>query len=152
LNGESTGVESELIRLGPLSVGAVEELLLSLVRDEPRARRLASRLHREGEGVPFFIREMIRGLIEQGVIVRGEDGARGSITIDVQSIAASTLPVPTSIRDAIKDRLSPLGDLARSLVGVLAVARQEMDMDLLCMATLMDTDRVLMGMEQLINS
>ena len=152
LDGEALGVESEMIRLGPLSVGAVEELLLSLVRDEPRARRLASRLHREGEGVPFFIREMIRGLIDQGVIVRGKDGSRGSITIDTKSINASTLPVPTSIRDAIKDRLTPLSDLARSLVGVLAVARQEMDMDLLCMATVMDSDRVLLGMEELINS
>jgi len=152
LDGDSTGVEPELIRLGPLSVGAVEELLLSMVRDEPRARKLASRLHREGEGVPFFIREMIRGLIDQGVIKRGKDGARGSITIDAQSIAASTLPVPASIRDAIKDRLTPMGDLARSLVGVLAVARQEMDTELLCMATLMDTERVLLGMEQLINA
>jgi tetratricopeptide (TPR) repeat protein len=152
LDGESSTVVSELIRLGPLSVGAVEELLLSLVRDEPRARQLASRLHREGEGVPFFIREMIRGLIEQGVIVREKDGSRGTITLDAQSIANSMLPVPASIRDAIKDRLKPMGDVARSLVGVLAVARQEMDTELLCMATVMDTDRVLAGMEQLIDA
>ena len=127
LETDVENVSLEVIRLGPLSVGAVEELVLSLVRDEPRARKLATRLHREGEGVPFFIREMIRGLIEQGVIVRGQDGERGSIALDLQSIATSTLPVPVSIRDAIKERLKPMGAVARSLVGVLAVARQEMD-------------------------
>ena len=152
LEAGAENVTVERICLGPLSVGSVEELLLSLVRDEPRARKLASRLHREGEGVPFFIREMIRGLIEQGVIVRGRAGERGSIALDLQSIATSTLPVPVSIRDAIKDRLKPMGEVARSLVGVLAVARQEMDTDLLCMTTLMDTDRVLLGMEELIGA
>ena len=152
LESDAENVTPERIRLGPLSVGAVEELLLSLVRDEPRARKLATRLHREGEGVPFFIREMIRGLIEQGVIARGQDGERGTIALDLQSIATSTLPVPVSIRDAIKERLKPLGDVAQSLVGVLAVARQEMDTELLCMTTLMDTDRLLLGMEELIRA
>ena len=98
----STGVTPEYIRLGPLSVGAVEELLLSLVHDEPRVHRLATRLQREGEGVPFFIGEMIRGLIEEGVIVHGEDGSRGRISLDSNAIMESSLPVPKSIREAIK--------------------------------------------------
>jgi tetratricopeptide (TPR) repeat protein len=148
----STGVTPEYIRLGPLSVGAVEELLLSLVHDEPRVHRLATRLQREGEGVPFFIGEMIRGLIEEGVIVHGEDGARGRISLDSKAIMESSLPVPKSIREAIKERLAPLSDDARTIVGVLAVARQELDTALLCMAAAMDHDRVMVCMESLLNA
>ncbi len=152
LNGDATGVESELIRLGPLAVGAVEELLLSLVRDEPRVRMMAKRLHREGEGVPFFIREMLRGLIEQGVIERGPDGSRGRITLDIKAIAESTLPVPSSIRDAIKERVAPLSPAAQTLMGVLAVARAEMDADLLSLTSLLETELIMSGISELIEA
>jgi len=152
LDREETGVGAEMVRLGPLGIGAVEELLLSMLRDDPKVRLLAKRLQREGEGVPFFIREMLRGLIEQGVIKPGPDGKRGHITLDHKSIAESSLPVPSSIREAIQTRLAPLGELHRKLVGVLAVARQEVDLDLICMAAVMDIDRVTAGMERLIDA
>ena len=152
LDAHATGVRAELVRLGPLSVGAVEELLLSLVRDDPKVALLAKRIQREGEGVPFFIREMLRGLIAQGVIVRGPNGERGKITISQKAIGTSSLPVPSSIREAIQARLEPLDEAHRTLVGVLAVARQEVDLDMLCLAALMDTDRVLHGMEHLIDT
>jgi len=152
LDEASTGVAVELVWLGALGVGAVEELLLLMLRDDPKVRVLAKRLQREGEGVPFFIREMLRGLIEQGVIKPGPNGKRGTITIDQKAIAESSLPVPSSIRDAIKTRLAPLGEMHRNLVGVLAVARQEIGLDLLCMAAVMDVDRVTAGMERLIDA
>jgi len=151
LDGGETGVDAEHVRLGPLSVGAVEELLLSLVRDDPKVALLARRIQREGEGVPFFVREMLRGLIAQGVIVRGPNGERGHITISEKAIGTSSLPVPSSIREAIQARLAPLEETHKTLVGVLAVARQEVDLDMLCMAALMDTERVLHGMERLID-
>ena len=151
LDTHETGVRAEHVRLGPLSVGAVEELLLSLVRDDPKVALLARRIQREGEGVPFFIREMLRGLIAQGVIVRGPNGERGKITLSQKAIGTSSLPVPSSIREAIQARLEPLDETHRTIVGVLAVARQEVDLDMLCMAALMDTERVLKGMERLID-
>ena len=69
---DETDVSPEIIQLGPLGVPAVEELLLTLVVDEPRVRLLAQRLCREGEGNPYFIGEMIRGLMDENVIVIGK--------------------------------------------------------------------------------
>jgi tetratricopeptide (TPR) repeat protein len=150
LDEEEVGLAPEIIRLGPLGTPAVEELLLTLVVDEPRVRLLAKRLQREGEGNPYFIGEMIRGLMDQGVIVLPDPEKRGHITIDAHAIAESSLPVPSSIRDAIRERLTPLTADARHLVGVLAVARQEMDLSLMCMAAMMDEDRVLRSMDELV--
>ena len=152
LSSHNIGVEAELIRLGPLDVGAVEELLLSLVRDDPRVRDMAKRLHREGEGVPFFIREMLRILMEQGVIEPGPDGSRGRITLDRKTIAESTLPIPASIRDAIKERVAPLSMSSKRLMGVLAVARAEMDANLMSYASMLDSDTIMASIEELIDA
>ncbi len=147
---DETGVHPEIIRLGPLGVPAVEELLLTLVVDEPRVRLLAQRLCREGEGNPYFIGEMIRGLMDEEVILPGPEHQRGRITLDATAIAESTLPVPSSIRDAIRERLEPLSTAARAVVGVLALARQEMDLPLLCLAAASDENSLLTCMDELI--
>ncbi len=150
MDEEEVKVSPEIIRLGPLGVPAVEELLLTLVVDETRVRLLAARLQREGEGNPYFIGEMIRGLMDQGVIDLPDPEKRGHITLDAHAIAESRLPVPASIRDAIRERLNPLSHDARLLVGVLAVARQEMDLSLLCMVAMMEEERVLRSMDELV--
>jgi len=152
LDGANTGVVAEWIRLGPLGVGAVEEMLLSLVRDDPRVRTLAMRLQRDGEGNPYFIGEMIRVLLEEGVIIAGEPGERGSITLDDAAINESPLPVPSSIRDAIRERLAPLSSDARQLMSVLAVARQELGLNLLCAAAAFDEERVVSCIEELLDA
>jgi len=149
---DETGVTPEIIRLGPLGVPAVEELLLTLVVDEPRVGLLAQRLCREGEGNPYFIGEMIRGLMDEGVIVIGQANKRGRITLDSSAISESSLPIPTSIRDAIRERLGPLSPEARRVIGVLAVARQEMDLRLLCMAAATDEESLLACMDELISA
>jgi tetratricopeptide (TPR) repeat protein len=147
---DETGLSPEIIQLGPLGVPAVEELLLTLVVDEPKVRLLAQRLCREGEGNPFFIGEMIRGLMDEEVITLGADGQRGRITLDATAIAESRLPIPTSIRDAIRERLSPLSPAARGVIGVLALARQEMGLELLGMALETDEGSLLKCMDELI--
>ena len=152
LDEAETGVSPERVCLGPLGVGAVEELMLSLVKCDPKVGLLAGRLHRESEGIPFFIREMLRGLMEQGVIRRDEGGGRGHITLSAAEIGASPLPIPRSIREAIGDRLAGGGGGGGGLLGVLAVARQEVDLDLMSVATEMDGDQVEEGMEVLIDA
>ena len=151
LDASETGVKPEFIQLPPLGVGAVEELLLSLVRGDPKVELLARRLQRDSEGVPFFIREMLRGLIAQGVIVRGPNGERGKIVLSKKAIETSSLPVPSSIREVIQGRLLPLNEDQRVIVSLLAVARQEVDIDMVCVASDLDTGRVLDAMEGLID-
>jgi tetratricopeptide (TPR) repeat protein len=152
MDESETGVCPERLQLGPLGLSAVEELLLSLVREDPRVQALCARIHKESEGVPFFVREMLRGLMDMGVIARAAKGARGRICLSLAEIDGLTLPIPRSIREAISDRLSGLKPQEKTLLGVLALARQEVDHDLLAIASQMDGDQVLAGTDTLIEA
>lgn len=154
LHGLTTGATTEMvptrITLGPLDAAAVEELLLTILPDDDVARVLARRLAREGEGNPAFIGEMVRSLAEDKVIARGE-GER-HLALNVADIARLSLPIPRSLREQLTARLSRLGENAESLLTVLAVAKQELTVTLLCDITMLDEASALTAMDELIDA
>jgi len=148
--GEETGVACARVRLGPLPLPAVEAMLLALVVDDPGVRALATRLHREGEGNPYFIQEMIHGLIERRVLVPGRDGARGTLNLDEAAVRRSSLPVPRDLREAILRRLSSLPASGRPVASALAVARQDASVELLMATTNQDEESLIGALDLLI--
>lgn len=139
---ESEGLDLTHIDLQPIGVPAVEELLLQLIPPDERTAALAKRLHREGEGNPHFICEMIRGLIDQGVIVR-DAGGRYALGLDITNVGRARLPIPSSIREALRERVGELSEGGLQVASALAVARQELTFDVLLEA-LSQHDAVLM--------
>jgi tetratricopeptide (TPR) repeat protein len=115
--------------LKPLGPSEVEELLLSLVRDEATALPLAARLHAESDGSPAYLSDMLRTLADEGLLVR--EGTQWRVTIDPAEITRSSLPMPASMRQALIERLSPLGPTARTIGQTLALARRPVPLDLL---------------------
>ena len=111
--------------LEPLPVAAVEEMVLYRVEPGPRAAALARRLHRESEGNPFIIEQMLRGLEEAGVVTRGR------VTMAEAALEAAALPMPRSIREAISRQLAELSLGALEVARLVALARQEMSFSLL---------------------
>lgn len=140
----------ERIPLLPITVTAVEELLLQLVPPDSRARMLAQRLHREGEGNPHFIGEMIRGLVEQGVITEEAPG-RYVLGLDVTHISKARLPIPTSIREALEERLSALQPAALQVAEALALCRHEVALEVLEEAMSLPEERLLALLEELLD-
>ncbi|MDP6933594.1 MAG: tetratricopeptide repeat protein, partial [Myxococcota bacterium] len=149
ISGDATGVQAQVLDLSPLSTSAVEELLLSVVTSDPRVGVLASRLQEVGEGNPHFIGEMIRGLMDEGVLVSGDESSAAHIAIE--DAARTPLPVPESIRAALRDRLSLLSQRAKPVMGLLAVARQEVDLDLLEEASAMEQSSLEKCLEECMN-
>jgi predicted ATPase len=150
VSGESTGVIPERIVLGPLSPSATEELVLHVVADGAAARALAKRLHKEGEGSPFFIVEMLRALHQEGVI--GPRPVRGpaELTVDEDEVDHLTLPVPSSLKAAIVERLLPLRAEARQVAEVLAISRQELDLTSLMTITHLSEEEALTAIDALL--
>ncbi len=121
VSGESTEVPAQRIRLRPLTVSAVEELVVSLVPDGPAARALAQRLHVEGEGNPAYTVEMLRGLVDDGSIRETAPGVR-TLVRSVEEIARGPLPIPRSLRAHLAGLLDALDPGARQVADALAVA------------------------------
>ncbi|MCA1845486.1 MAG: AAA family ATPase, partial [Actinobacteria bacterium] len=80
----------------------------------------AQAIHAEADGSPFFMREILRHLIETGMLEE-EDG-RWSFRGD-----PGTLAIPESVREVIGRRLGRLGDDLNSLLRLAAVIGREFD-------------------------
>lgn len=113
------------IVLEPLTASEVEQMLLYRVDDDPRVLPLAGRLCREGGGNPFIIERMLGGLQDAGIITERR------IILAPQDILTATLPIPRSVREALDRQLSGLSADAIALARLIALAREEINMELL---------------------
>ena len=82
----------------------------------------AHALHRETEGNPFFIEEVLRHLIEAGAVDDTEWRRLGSFT---------ELGIPDGVREAIERRLAILSPEARRIVTMAAVIGRSFSFEVL---------------------
>jgi tetratricopeptide (TPR) repeat protein len=87
---------------------------------EPAPDAVAERLHRETDGNPFFLDELVRLLRGRGTWSAPE---------------SDDLPIPPGVRGAIEQHLAPLGPDTRELLGTAAVVGRQFDLPLLEAAT-----------------
>lgn len=97
----------ELVLPG-LERAGVHELLATVALPALDAGRLAALLHRHTAGNPLFVLETLRALASAGALQHAGD--------------AAALPVPASLAGQVQDRLLRLGDDARRLASLAAVA------------------------------
>ncbi|HUW01235.1 MAG TPA: AAA family ATPase [Acidimicrobiales bacterium] len=118
--------EVDRIALSGLAADGVAALMESAAGhelDEP-ARALAEAIHRETEGNPFFVREVLFHLVESGSLVQRD----GRWTSDVQPEA---MAIPEGVREVIGRRLSRLPEATNDLLAVASVIGREFDLGLL---------------------
>jgi DNA-binding CsgD family transcriptional regulator len=95
--------------------------MLSIVADRAVQPRLAETVQRQTEGNPLFIQEILRDLVEEGLLDHG-DGCPGGESL-------SDLPVPAGVRDVIGKRFSRLSPDCVRLLTVAAVVGREFRLD-----------------------
>ena len=115
----------EQLAMAGLSVVEVAELVSQAAGHEldDDGRRLAESLHAETEGNPFFVGEVLRHLVETGIVRRQDDRwvvAKG------ESVA-----VPEGVRDVVGRRLGRLSTQANQVLSVAAVLGRDFDVELL---------------------
>ena len=86
---------------------------------------LAEAVERQTEGNPLFVQEVLRYLVEEGLVSR--EGGRWSATGE-ESLATR---IPEGLRDAIGKRLSRLSDECNRALSAAAVIGREFRMDVL---------------------
>ncbi|HXQ58587.1 MAG TPA: AAA family ATPase [Acidimicrobiales bacterium] len=98
---------------------------------------LAHAVHRETDGNPFFVGELLRHLSETGVIFQDASGrwrAPGS---------AEQLALPDSVREVIGGRVVRLGRDAQQVLSMAAVIGRDFDLDVLARATRTSEDELI---------
>lgn len=138
----------EPLELAPLDASEVEELVVSVLESSPASLALAGRLHTEGDGSPAFISDMLRGLINEGMIARKSTGT-WRLTLSEKQVRRSRLPMPDSLRQTLQDRLAPLSEDALGVGRVLALSRRRLDFDVLLDAIAFPEERVMEALDQL---
>lgn len=110
------------VHLGGLDHAGVAEFLAGVAGRplEPPEVRLAQTLHAQTGGNPFFLRELVRQL--------GDDGA----TFEFRTLSeALAEPLPEGVSRAVLKRLSRLSDAANDLLAVAAILGLEYELPVL---------------------
>jgi class 3 adenylate cyclase len=130
------------ILLRGFSASEVRALLEALSRqellpDDP----LAAAMHRETEGNPFFIEEVVRHLVETGALARREGRWVGTVSI-------SEIGIPEGIREVLGRRLARLSEAANRVLGHAAALGREFEFAVLGRMVGLDDDALLAAIEE----
>ncbi len=98
---------------------------------------LAHAVHRETDGNPFFVSEVLRHLTETGAIYPDANGRW------VAQESLERIALPDSVREVIGVRVGRLGQDAERVLSVAAVIGRDFDVDVLSRATNTSVDAVL---------
>lgn len=129
-------LRTQAIRLGLLQEVKLEGLpqakVLHLIRhlsgQMDAAERFSHRLHSETGGNPFFILETLRAMFEAGILWQDETG--WSTDVDETTVDYRELPLPDTVCQAIRDRLSRLRPQVHQVLEAAAVIGHQFDLDL----------------------
>jgi hypothetical protein len=83
----------------------------------------AEAVHRQTEGNPLFVQEILRYLVEEGLVVR-----EGSQYIAQQGVANA---IPDGLRDVIGRRLTHLGERTNQVLSIASVVGREFRLDVM---------------------
>jgi len=112
---------AENIALAPLDRAATAAMAAGLLDGPEVSPALADAVHRVTEGNPFFVRQVVRALVEQGAIQ-----ARHGVWI---SDAGGDIPVPDTVRAVIRQRCARLSERTRTILGVASVLGHAFDVE-----------------------
>ena len=106
------------IPLAPLGSDAIRALLADLLGSDPSTHGLADDIHARTGGNPFFIEEVVQGLIESGHLA----GMHGAYRL---TRPLARLDVPPSVQALLAARIDRLGDGEKRVLSTAAVIGKE---------------------------
>ena len=136
------GVERiELAGFEPAEVVSVMEAIAGQAMDD-QGVALAHAIHRETDGNPFFVDEVLRHLFEVGALHLDEDG-RWVVPAGVDDVG-----LPAGVREVIDARVVRLGRASAANLSLAAVIGRDFDLDLLLAAAETTADELLDILEE----
>lgn len=121
---QDCGDRYEAIALHPLDAAKARELVANLLHVEDLPEKVRNLILDKAEGNPFFVEEVIRSLLDTGLVVR--DGEHWRATKEIVNLA-----VPDTLNGVIVARLDRLSDTTRQVAQAAAVLGRQFDYDTL---------------------
>jgi class 3 adenylate cyclase len=115
---------AQTIALAPLGDSAIAALLGELLGADPSVGELASIIAERADGNPFFAEEMVRELVQRGVL----RGGRGGYCCDTDIADVS---VPATVQAAIEARIDRLTTSAKQTLNAASMIGARFGADLL---------------------
>jgi DNA-binding SARP family transcriptional activator/tetratricopeptide (TPR) repeat protein len=117
------------------------ETLIASHAGQAAPSALVQRVHAETEGNPFFVEEVVRHLIETGVMF-GPGGRWSS------SLTPGRLGVPEGVREVLARRLARLSQTCRGVLAQAAVLGREFPYDVLAAMAEIDEESLIGALEE----
>lgn len=130
------------IHLGRLQHTEVEQMASKITGGRALPPEVIEAVMSRTDGVPLFVEELVRALIESGVLA--QEGERYSMSGPLSSVA-----IPASLRDLLVERLDRLGR-AKKTAQVASVIGREFTFELLRAVELLDEGAVQEDLDRLV--
>ena len=134
----------ERVSLDGLEEGEVATLIASHAGHEAPAG-LVETVHEQTEGNPFFVEEVMRHLIETGVVF--ERGGRWTSALTPDEIG-----VPEGVKEVLARRLGRLSDSCRAALAQAAVLGREFSFEVLRAMTAADDEELIAVVEEAVGA
>ncbi|MGD9740313.1 MAG: adenylate/guanylate cyclase domain-containing protein [Bauldia sp.] len=104
------------VTLKPLSSEATDELVSELLDIADLPRELRQLILRKADGNPYFVEEIVRTLIDDGIVIRSADGLRWHAATRIEDIA-----IPDTLQALLMSRIDRLDAETKSTLQVASV-------------------------------
>lgn len=128
------------IHLGRLEHDAVQQMVLRITKDKAIPRDLVEQMIRRTDGIPLFVEELTRNILESGALEEHESSYELVGTL-------SDLDIPPTLRDSLMARLDRLGP-AKATAQLAAVIGREFDFELLARISPLDREALRAALNQ----
>ena len=122
------------LRLDPLAGQSADEMLQALLGSNASLQFLKRLIVEKTQGNPFFIEEIVRALVEQGVLVRN-----GATRL---STPLSEIHIPLTVQAILASRIDALPASEKDLLQVLAAIGKDFPLNLVRQITAIPDDRL----------
>jgi tetratricopeptide (TPR) repeat protein len=129
------------LRLDPLGGKSADEMLQALLGSDASLQSLKRLVVEKTAGNPFFIEEMVRSLIEQGVLTRD-----GGLKL---TRPPNEIQIPPTVHDILASRIDALPPPEKGLLQTLAVIGKDFPLNLIRRITASPDDRLALMLKQL---
>ena len=137
------------LHIEPLPIDAVAEFIVALLGDRPSGlMSIAQAIHAKTGGNPFFVNQIIRNMIDIGVL--DVNAQSGDWQCDLSRL--SRHPYTDNVVDLVVTRLARLPNRQRELIRQLSLIGRRGDIDFLCSVTTMDAGALMSVADSLIEA